>query len=265
MKRVLDCTRCKYFISCEPGKLAFATYYGCKEYEEQEGNGKMKKQTKLYEVAVTCETDGFSEKLSNVIVIGYDKDRTMTFINRLDPETLDKYEQLSVKEVCAEILESLTCLSPMKICTLSEMDGEAFKNFDENVDANQFVEDRMKKRQEARETMGLEMCEGCKMGEICTFTMGAVKSPYKDTVKGMLSEDYKERFKAEYQQTKIRYEKLKAFCNRIEAAITTSHEGKKVDMPAHDCPYELLRTQQGHMGLYLHDLEIRAVIEGIEL
>lgn len=40
MKRVLDCTRCKYFISCEPGKLAFATYYGCKEYEEQEGNGK---------------------------------------------------------------------------------------------------------------------------------------------------------------------------------------------------------------------------------
>ena len=258
MKRVLDCTRCKYFISCEPGKLAFATYYGCKEYEEKEGNGKMEKETKLYEVTVT-------DDLSNVIVIGYNKDRTMTFINRLDPETLDECEQADVKDVCEEILKSLTRLSPMKICTLSEMDGEAFKNFDENVDANQFVEDRMKKRQEARETMGLEMCEGCKMGEICTFTMGAVKSPYKDTVKGMLSEDYKERFKAEYQQTKIRYEKLKAFCNRIEAAITTSHEGKKVDMPAHDCPYELLRTQQGHMGQYLHDLEIRAVIEGIEL
>jgi hypothetical protein len=258
MKRVLDCTRCKYFISCEPGKLAFATYYGCKEYEEKEENGKMEKETKHYEVTVT-------DDLSNVIVIGYNKDRMMTFINRLDPETLDECEQADVKDVCEEILKSLTRLSPMKICTLSEMDGEAFKNFDENVDANQFVEDRMKKRQEARETMGLEMCEGCKMGEICAFTMGAVKSPYKDTVKGMLSEDYKERFKAEYQQTKIRYEKLKAFCNRIEAAITTSHEGKKVDMPAHDCPYELLRTQQGHMGLYLHDLEIRAVIEGIEL
>ena len=92
-----------------------------------------------------------------------------------------------------------------------------------------------------------------------------IYSPLADTVEGMLHPDYKERFKAEYQQTKIRYEKLKAFCNRIEAAMMTSHEGKKVDMPAHDCPYELLRTQQGHMGLYLHDLEIRAVIEGIEL
>lgn len=38
----------------------------------------------------------------------------------------------------------------------------------------------------------------------------------KDTVNGMLSEDYKERFVAEYQQTKIRYEKLKKFCDRIE-------------------------------------------------
>lgn len=33
----------------------------------------------------------------------------------------------------------------------------------------------------------------------------------KDTVDGMLSTDYKERFVAEYQQTKIRYEKLKSF------------------------------------------------------
>ena len=32
---------------------------------------------------------------------------------------------------------------------------------------------------------------------------------YKDTVNLMLSSDYKERFKAEYYQTKIRYEKLK--------------------------------------------------------
>ena len=38
----------------------------------------------------------------------------------------------------------------------------------------------------------------------------------KDTVDGMLSTDYKERFVAEYQQTKIRYEKLKAFCNCVE-------------------------------------------------
>lgn len=35
--------------------------------------------------------------------------------------------------------------------------------------------------------------------------------------------------------------------------------------PAHDCPLELLREQQSLMGQYLHVLEIRAVIENIDL
>lgn len=90
----------------------------------------------------------------------------------------------------------------------------------------------------------------------------------KDTIEMMQSEDYKERFKAEYQQLKIRYEKLKAFNNKIEAAYRTEGqrpEVKKVEMPKHDCPYDLLRDQQHAMGEYLHVLEVRAVIEGIEL
>ena len=41
--------------------------------------------------------------------------------------------------------------------------------------------------------------------------------------------------------------------------------GKPVEMPKHDCPDELLRQQQRIMGEYLHVLEMRAVIEGIEL
>ena len=40
----------------------------------------------------------------------------------------------------------------------------------------------------------------------------------KDTIDMMLHEDYKERFQAEYWQTKIRYERLKKFNTRIEAA-----------------------------------------------
>ena len=36
-----------------------------------------------------------------------------------------------------------------------------------------------------------------------------------DTIEKMNSADYKERFIAEYQQTKIRYEKLKHFNTRI--------------------------------------------------
>ena len=83
----------------------------------------------------------------------------------------------------------------------------------------------------------------------------------KDTVEMMNSPDYKERFKAEYYQTKIRYEKLKKFNTRIKAATLTD----AVEMPKHDCPDDLLIEQQSIMGKYLHILEVRAVIENIEL
>lgn len=89
----------------------------------------------------------------------------------------------------------------------------------------------------------------------------------KDTVKLMNSEDYKERFIAEYWQTKIRYEKLKAFNNKIEAAKRSNYniEGNRVEPPKHDCPDDLLREQQHFMGEYLHILEVRAIIENINL
>ena len=86
------------------------------------------------------------------------------------------------------------------------------------------------------------------------------------TVETITSDAYKERFKAEYYQIKERYERLKSFNNTIEAASRTSHSiSKRVEMPKYDCPEELLRDQQRAMGEYLHFLEIRAVIENIEL
>lgn len=84
----------------------------------------------------------------------------------------------------------------------------------------------------------------------------------KDTIEMMTSEDYKERFKAEYHQTKIRYEKLMAFNSKIEAAKRSKGA---VEEPKHDCPYELLKQQQSVMGNYLRLLHVRAVIEGISL
>lgn len=87
----------------------------------------------------------------------------------------------------------------------------------------------------------------------------------KETVPEMLSEDYKERFIAEYKQTKIRYERLKNFNTRIKAAEITKFTDKPVEVPPHDCPIDLLREQQAVMGNYLHILEVRAVIEGIDL
>lgn len=82
----------------------------------------------------------------------------------------------------------------------------------------------------------------------------------KETVELMNSEDYKERFVAEYHQVKIRYEKLKNFCNKIEVETMLGKEVTK-----HDCPLELLREQQKYMGLYLSVLEKRALIENVEL
>ena len=88
----------------------------------------------------------------------------------------------------------------------------------------------------------------------------------KETVEMMKSDDYKERFKAEYYQTKERYEKLKAFNNKIEAGIRTQYDtSKRLEIPKHDCPDDLLRQQQHIMGEYLGILEVRAIIEGIEL
>lgn len=82
----------------------------------------------------------------------------------------------------------------------------------------------------------------------------------KDTIEGMTSSDYKERMAAEYQQLKIRYEKLKSYNNKIQAAEMTGTEG-----PAHDTPLCLLKNQQKLMGNYLHVLEVRAEIEGVDL
>lgn len=78
----------------------------------------------------------------------------------------------------------------------------------------------------------------------------------EDTIELMCSGDYKERFKAEYWQTKIRYERLHRMCVQYEAG-TLGFEPK--------CTIEILNRQASHMGRYLKLLEIRAEIEGISL
>ena len=80
----------------------------------------------------------------------------------------------------------------------------------------------------------------------------------KETVELMNSEDYKERFVAEYRQVKIRYGKLKNFCNKIEVEEMLGKEVTK-----HDCPLELLREQQKYMGLYLSVLENGRLIDDL--
>lgn len=83
----------------------------------------------------------------------------------------------------------------------------------------------------------------------------------RDTIQGMTSDDYKQRFIAEYEQTKIRYEKLKELNTKIEAHRRNVYTFE----PKHDSPADVLREQQASMGQYLHILELRAVLENIEL
>lgn len=78
----------------------------------------------------------------------------------------------------------------------------------------------------------------------------------KDTVEMMISEDYKECFKAEYCQVKIRYGKLKYMLERWDNGILDF-------IPT--CPRSTYDLQITAMKDYIAILEARAVMEGIEL
>lgn len=77
-----------------------------------------------------------------------------------------------------------------------------------------------------------------------------------DTVEMMNSEDYKERFRAEYFQTVIRYEKLKNMLDRWD-------DGDLNFTPT--CPRSTYNMQIKAMTDYIAVLEARAVMEGIDL
>mgnify|MGYP006988831776 CR=1 FL=1 len=79
-------------------------------------------------------------------------------------------------------------------------------------------------------------------------------SGLKDTLPLMVSEDYKDRFIAEYMQTKIRYNRLHKMIVRYEAGT--------LDFKP-DCSLALLKEQAAAMGAYLFALEKRAELENI--
>lgn len=74
----------------------------------------------------------------------------------------------------------------------------------------------------------------------------------KDTIELMQSEDYKERFTAEYQQLIIRYKKLKKMYDNWDNLNF---------LPK--CPKSIYKIQLEVMEKYLTILEARAAIEEI--
>lgn len=78
----------------------------------------------------------------------------------------------------------------------------------------------------------------------------------KDTIEMMGSSDYKKRFKAEYRQTKIRYDKLRHMITKREEEDLTFDE--EVTLNIH-------KEQAKTMFKYLFVLELRSKMENIEL
>ena len=78
----------------------------------------------------------------------------------------------------------------------------------------------------------------------------------KDTIALMQSDDYKDRFKAEYLQTKIRYEKLHKMLIKMDAGTLDFKPS---------CPKVMLMEQKRYMGEYIRMLLVRAEVEGIDL
>lgn len=67
---------------------------------------------------------------------------------------------------------------------------------------------------------------------------------------------WKERMQEEYRFVKGKYDKLHKMCIKAEAGT--------LDFTP-NCSLDLLLEQKAAMGHYLHCLEIRAEIEGVEL
>ena len=78
----------------------------------------------------------------------------------------------------------------------------------------------------------------------------------KDTIDGMISDDYKERFKAEYWQVKIRARKLRELVLKLK-------QNQLDFIPK--CSYDILEDQLRYMLAYESVLKERAEIEGINL
>lgn len=77
-----------------------------------------------------------------------------------------------------------------------------------------------------------------------------------ETIEGMLSKDYQERFIAEYQQLVIRYKGLRKMLGNWD-------RGKLSFVPT--CPRSTYNLQIKAMTDYIAVLEARAVMEGIDL
>ena len=98
------------------------------------------------------------------------------------------------------------------------------------------------------------------LGTVCADALRTAKQ-MSDKPKGEPAvpdapDTWQNRMKREYHETKERYEKLHRAVTKYKAGTLNFTQ---------KCSIDLLKQQKRHMGEYLHDLEIRAEIEGVDL
>lgn len=106
----------------------------------------------------------------------------------------------------------------------------------------------------------IPMVEIQRLNALCAGALRTAKrmsnKPKREPAVPETPETWQERMQKEYHDLKTRYEKLHR--------MVTKYEAGTLDFTP-NCSIDLLRQQKRHMGEYLHDLEIRAEVEGIEL
>ena len=172
----------------------------------------------------------------NVVVLLHDRK-----VNKMEKyfEVVDKMENLKQGIMSGIINDEDEILEELNDCKKSLMN------------AMRFVPKHQIYSPQSAFDNGIPNPDDCK-----EFEVQKDAGPLEFTIDLMRSGDYKERFKAEYHQTKIRYDKLHKMLIKAEAGT--------LDFKP-TCPLEMLKEQMHLMGMYLHTLEVRAEIEGIEL
>lgn len=101
---------------------------------------------------------------------------------------------------------------------------------------------------EVSKQFGAMCADALRLAKKMSDDAGISATPAQDT--------WQERMKREYRETKERYEKLHRMVTKYEAGVLEFTP---------NCSIDLLKQQKRHMGEYLHDLETRAEIEGVNL
>ena len=214
--------------------------------EDKENNDNMNNKHKL-------KTYLKNYRLDEQIILIDDRDTISCNVSDvLQYDDYKKYGEYIVNDVTYEDLTVFYIENPKN-------DTKNEKTIDISINEND-----VKKIKEALESMkdvvskipDTKYTMPVKQGVITDNKKNDLETELHDIIGMMCSENYKDRFKAEYLQLKMRYNKLHNMVVKYEA-------GKLDFKPS--CDIELLKKQKTAMGNYLYCLEVRAQVEGIDL